>query len=261
VCTHHDTDAAVRVNVLGVGRWAVVVLGSVAWLMAGCGDGDGGASTADDDQRTADEAIAAVEQTLRDDGFSAPADEDDDDDDDDMAWESEECRELEEEFPEGLEATSLPGETASAESEDFERGELTPAGGVMEMVTSSATFVEERDDLDTAFDFLNDERLESCFEEILRVGFGADTGIEIDDVDVERLGSRKDLGDGGGGLQGTAEATSSGVTFPFSISWEVVSVERALVSVTIVAVGPDQPSADRAALLQVLVDALNDPSD
>ncbi len=249
-----------RVNVRGVRRWAVVVLGSVAWLMAGCGDGDGGVSTADDDQRTADEAIAAVEQTLRDDGFSAPVDEDDDDDDD-VAWESEECREFEEEFPEGFEATSLPGETASAESEDFERGELTPAGGVMEMVTASATIVEERDDLDTAFDFLNDERLESCFEEVLRVGFGADTGIEIDDVNVERLGSRKGLGDGGGGLQGTADATSSGVTFPISIIWEVVSVERALVSVTTFAVGPDQPSADRAALLQVLVDALNDPSD
>jgi hypothetical protein len=255
----HAPGAALRGNVPGVWRWAVAVLGSLAWLMTGCA-GEADVSTAGDDQRTADEAIAAVEQSLRDDGFSATDDEDDDDDDDDVAWESEECREFEEEFPQGLEATSLPGETASAESEDFERGELTPAGGVIETVTASATLVEERDDLDTAFEFLDDERLESCFEEVLRVGFGGATGIEIDDVDVERLGSQTGLGDGGGGLLGTAEATSSGVTFPFSVSWEIVSVERALVSVTIAAVGPDEPTADGAALLQVLVDALDDQS-
>ena len=247
------------VNVPVVLRGTVVVLAGVAWLAAGCADSDGGLLTADDDQNTVDEAIAAVEKSLRDDGFSATPD-DDEDEDDDVAWESEECREFEEALPGGLEATSLPGETASAESEAFESGELTPAGGVVELVTATALLVEEQDDLDAVFEFMNDERFEPCVEEVFRVGVGADAGIEIGDVDVERLGSQEGLGDGGGGLEGTAEATSSGVAIPFSFGWEVVSVERALVGVTTLAVGPDEPTADRAALLQVLVDAVSDPS-
>jgi uncharacterized lipoprotein len=57
----------------------LVALVSAALLLAGCGDDDTGASTAND-QETADEAIAAVEQWLRDHGFSAPAAEGEDDD-------------------------------------------------------------------------------------------------------------------------------------------------------------------------------------
>ena len=60
------TDAAVGVNVPVVLRGTVVVLAGV-WLAAGCADSDGGLLTADDDQNTVDEAIAAVEKSLRDD--------------------------------------------------------------------------------------------------------------------------------------------------------------------------------------------------
>jgi hypothetical protein len=55
-------------------------------LLAGCGDDGSGSSTAND-LETVDEAIASVEQSLRDDGFSVAADVGND-----LVFESEECR-------------------------------------------------------------------------------------------------------------------------------------------------------------------------
>jgi hypothetical protein len=60
-------------------RGSVVGLVSAAWLLFGCGDDDSGASTAND-QAAADEAIAAVEQSLGEDGFTAASDQDEGDD-------------------------------------------------------------------------------------------------------------------------------------------------------------------------------------
>ena len=71
-------------------RGSVVGLVSAALLLFGCGDDDSGVSTAND-EAAADAAIAAVEQSLRDDGFSVTADEDGDDA---LAFGSEECRVL-----------------------------------------------------------------------------------------------------------------------------------------------------------------------
>jgi hypothetical protein len=62
-------------------------------LLAGCGDDDSGSSTAND-LETADEAIAAVELSLRDDGFSVAADVGND-----LLFESEERREFDEALP------------------------------------------------------------------------------------------------------------------------------------------------------------------
>src|SRR5918995_4851895 len=143
-------------------RATFVALVSAALLLVGCGDDDSGVSTAND-QAAADGAIAAVEQSLRDDGFSAASDEDDDD----LVFESQECREFDEAFPD--EDQDLPGETASAESDDFERGELGPAGGVVETIQASAGFVEEPGDLDPILDLLNDERWGPCMEEAFRI--------------------------------------------------------------------------------------------
>ena len=242
-----------------------LALVSFAWLLAACGDGDdGGDQSNAADQESADEAIAAVEQSLRDGGFSAADDEDgdgDDDDDDDLSFESDECQEFDEAFSAGGGA-SFPGETASAETDTFELDELAQRG-VAESVNASVEFVEDQDQLDVVDEMLNDERLETCFEEAFRIGF-EDTGdegdaIAIGDVQAEKLASQG-LGDGGGGVQVTAELTAEGVTLPIAFGLEVARVERAAVSVFSIALGPGQPSADRAELLQILVDSVSEQS-
>jgi hypothetical protein len=240
-------------------RERFVALVSAALLLVGCGDDDSGVSTAND-QAAADEAIAAVEQSLRDDGFSAASDQDEDDD---LVFESQECREFDEAFL-GDEDQDLPGETASAESDDFERGELAPAGGVLETVQAFAGFVEEPDDLDAVLELLNDERFGRCLEEAFRIGTEEAAAedqatVEFGGFEVEKLGS-EDLGDAGGGFQLTGEFTASGFTVPVSLAVQVVRVDRALVAIVTTAVGPDEPTADRAALLQVLVDGVGDQS-
>jgi hypothetical protein len=115
-------------------RASLVGFVSAALLVAGCGDDDDGESgdgdsevSTADDQEVADEAIAAFEGVLHDEGFAVVAD--DDNEDDDLEFESDECREFDDAFPGDGE---LPRETASAESDDFERGELAPTsdGGV-----------------------------------------------------------------------------------------------------------------------------------
>jgi hypothetical protein len=240
-------------------RGTLLVLVSAASLLVGCGDDDSGASTADD-QDVADEAIAAAEQSLRDDGFSAAADEDEDDD---LVFESQECQEFDEAFP-GDENQDLPGETASAETGDFERGELAADAGVQETVGALVGFVEKGDDLDPVLQLLNDERLGTCLEEAFRIGIEAastdnDTPVALGDVQIEQLGS-EGLGDTGGGVQLTGQFTVPGFALPFSFAFQFVQVDRALVGVFTTGVGPDEPTADRAALLEVLVDSVSEQS-
>jgi hypothetical protein len=240
-------------------RGSVVGLVSAALLLFGCGDDDSGVSTAND-EAAADEAIAAVEQSLGDDGFSAESNQDEDDD---LAFESQECREFDEAFL-GDADQDLPGETASAESDDFERGELAPAGGVLETVQAFAGFVEEPDDLDAVLELLNDERFGRCLEEAFRIGTEEAAAedqatVEFGGSEVERLGS-DGLGDAGGGFQLTGQVTASGFSVPVSLAVQAVRVDRALVAIVTTAVGPDEPTADRAALLQVLVDGVGDQS-
>jgi hypothetical protein len=238
-------------------RASLVGFVSAALLAAGCGDDDGGVSAASD-QQAADAAIAALEQSLRDDGFSATADEDQDDD---LVFESQECREFEEAFPGDQDFT---GETASAESDDFERGELGSAGGVQELVQAFAGFVEEPGDLDPVVELFMDERFGPCLEEAFRIGIEAATAedqatVEVGDVGIEQLGS-EGLGDTGGGVQLTGQVTTSGFAVPFSFAFQLVQADRALVGIVTSGVGPDKPTADRAALLQVLVDGVSDQS-
>jgi hypothetical protein len=175
-----------------------------------------------------------------------------------LTFESEECREFDEAFP--GDDQDLPGETASAEIEDFERGEIAPAGGALETVGAIAGFVEEPDDLDPVLALLNDERLGRCLEEAFRIGTEAAAAedqatVEIGDVAIEQLGSGR-VGDTGGGVQLTGQFTSSGFTFPFSFAFQFVQVDRALVGVVISGVGPGESTVDRGALLQVLVDGV-----
>jgi hypothetical protein len=240
-------------------RGTFVALVSAALLLAGCGDDDSGVSTASD-QETADKAIAAVQQALRDDGFAASPD---DENDNDLSFQSEECQEFEEvAFPESDQ--ELPGETARARSGSFDRGRLEPTGGIEESIRAGVTFVEEPKDLDPFFEMLNDERLGPCLEEAMRIAFeeGADESqeaVKVGDVEIEQLGG-DGLGDAGGGLQGTTEIMTPAATLLLSFAAQSVRVDRAVVAVGTVAVGTDEPTVDRAALLQVLVDAVSDQS-
>jgi hypothetical protein len=239
-------------------RGTGVAVVSGALLLAACGD-DGGKSAADD-QETADKAIAAVEQVLRDDGFTASPD---DENDEDLAFQSAECREFEAvAFPESDQ--EVPGETARARSGSFERGMLEPGGGVEEFVRAGVTFVEEPEDVDPIFEMLNDERVGPCLEEAMRTAFeeGAGEGqeaVKVGDVEIKQLGS-EGLGDAGGGIRGTAEIITPGFTFVFSFATQYVRVDRAVVAVGTLAVGTEEPTADRAALLQILVDGISDQS-
>jgi hypothetical protein len=151
-----------------------------------------------------------------------------------------------------------------AESDEFERGEFAPAGGVLETVEAFAGFVEEPDDLDPVLELLNDERFGRCLEEAFRIGTETaaaenEATVESGGFEVEQLGS-EGLGDAGGGVQLTAQFTASGLTFPVSVALQFVQVDRALVAVVTSGVGPDEPTADRAALLQVLFDGVGDQS-
>jgi hypothetical protein len=239
-------------------RGTGVALVSGALLFAACGDDDGGVS-ATDDQETADEAIAAVEQALRDGGFKAGSP----DDDDDLSFQSEACREFEAvASPPG--DPELRGQTAIATSRTFDRGTFELSGGLEEHVGASVAFVEQPQNLDRLFDVLNDERLGPCFEEAMRIRSenGVDEGqdaVEIRDVEVETLGA-DGLGDAGGGYQVTTEIMTQGFTFLGSFAAEYVRVDRAVVAVYVVTIGNDEPTADPAALLQILVDGVSDQS-
>jgi hypothetical protein len=111
---------------------------------------------------------------------------------------------------------------------------------------------------------LNDDRLVSCFEEALRIRSEKDAAegqeaVEMRDVEVETLGA-DGLGDAGGGYQGTAEFTTQGSTVLASFASQYVRVDRAVVAVIVVAIGNEEPTADRTALLQILVDGVSDQS-
>jgi hypothetical protein len=241
-------------NLVGMVRRALVVLVPPAMLVAGCGDDDSGASTTSD-QDVADGAIAAVEKSLRADGF-APAS--DGDEGGDLVFESEECRDFDQAFP--GDQGGVPGETASAEIEDFERGEPAP-GGVQETVQAFAGFVEERDDLDPIFQLLNDERLGRCLEEAFRIGVEKAAAedqatVAVGDVEIEQLGS-EEFGDRGSGVELTGEITASGSGVPFSLAFQGIQVDRALVGIFTSGVGSGEPIADRATLLEILVDGVS----
>jgi hypothetical protein len=216
------------------------------------------------DQGTADGAIAAVEQSLRAERFSVTSDGQEDD----LAIESEECRKFRDVIP-GGDDRIVPGETASAQSDLFERGNparIADGKGMVESVSASAEFVEDADDLEPLVELMNDKRAVQCFEEALRKGLESErsddqAAVEIHSVETQQLGS-EGLGDTGGGFQLTADITASGVNAPVSFLYQFVRVDRAVVDVFVVtsSVGYDGPTADRPALLRVLVDAVSDQS-
>ena len=135
--------------------------------------------------------------------------------------------------------------------------------GVLESVGGTVEFVEDPDDLDLMIELLNTDRGSRCLEEAFRMGLesGAaddEQSLELD-VEVEPL-DRQGIRDTGVGFEATGEFETSGVTFPFSLAFDVVRVDRAVVSVSVTGFGTDEPTVDRAALLQVLGDGVSDQS-
>jgi len=235
------------------------VLTALLLLAAACGD-DG--PSAAEDQDAADAAIAALEERLEEEGFEPTAD-DDDEDDDDLEFESEECKEFAEAFPEDDE--DLPGETASADSRDFERGEVDLEGGVQETVQASVGFVEGEDDLDVVFELLNDDRLPECLTEAF-TGFleqaAAEDGGEFDFSDFEAEAvDPTGLGDEAGRIALNGGIEVQGFQFAFSFEIEMVRVGRTAAMVMYGAFGAPDAAIDeeqRVALLEDLVGSLED---
>ncbi len=83
--------------------------------------------------------------------------------------------------------------------------------------------------------------------------------MAVGDVEIDQLVSAG-LGDTSGGNRLTGQITASGVMLPFTSTFQFVRVDRALIGIYVTAIGPDEPTVDRAALLQVLVDAVSDQS-
>ena len=241
-------------------RRFVHILLAALLLAAACG-GDDGPSAAED-QDTADAAIAALEERLEDEGFE-PAADDDDDDDDELQFDSEECREFDEAFPEDDE--DLPGETASADSRDFERGEVDLEGGVQETVQASVGIVEEDGDLAPVFELLNDARLPDCLNEAL-TGFlersAAEQGgqFEFSGFEAERV-APSGVGDDAGRIALEGGITVQGFQFDFNFDIEMVRVGRTAATVMYGAFGGPDAEIDeeqRISVLEELVESLGD---
>jgi hypothetical protein len=133
----------------------------------------------------------------------------------------------------------------------------------LESVSGTVEFVEDPDDVDRMIELLNTERGSRCLEEAVRIGVESaaaedEQSLELD-VGIEPL-DRQGIGDTGVGFEVTGEFATSGITFPFSLAFEVVGVDRAVVSVAVTGFGSDEPTVDRAGLREVLVDAVGDQS-
>src|SRR5687767_9239661 len=103
----------------------VCVFVACSLLVSACGGDDddaGGGGDAEPsaaDQEIADQVIALFEQRVEDDGFTASTDTEENNE---IEFESDECREFADALP--GDDDELPGETASAESEEYEYGDL-----------------------------------------------------------------------------------------------------------------------------------------
>lgn len=221
--------------------------------VAACGGGGG--ADPEEDRASARQAIDALEEVLRDDGFeSAPPD---DDDDDDLEFESQECRRFAEAFPEDDEG--LPGETAKREAE-FERGELDAEGGTEESVSATVALVEDEEDFEEVFELYRDERLLGCLEEALQAQFerqasesGDGVAVEVTDLRVEEQ-EIDDVGDEAVAFSVDATLGAAGFEFPFHIEFAVARSGRVGANLVLSTVGDDAGSLDSTELLSLLLE-------
>lgn len=213
-----------------------------------------------DDQTRVDLALEALVEQFDAAGFVANPD--DDEDDSDFEFESEECAAFEEVFS----GDELPGQSASAESGEYERGELGP-GSALETVEVNVGLVDDPARIDEVFAVFADERLAPCMEEALRTTFAelsaesaATDGPEItvQELTVEPL-APSGVGDGTAGLAMRGVLATSGIEIPLVLELEFGRAGRAVAMVMVGIIGADQLTVDRAAFLGAAVAAIAAP--
>ena len=247
-------------------RRITAVLFVLALAAVGCGDSDNSndvESSAGDsevttkeasDARVVNAAIDAFEQRARADGYVVDPEEDDSDDD--FAFESEECKQLEEAFP--GEEDDLPGQTADRDSDSFTRGEFDARGGVTELLEGSAALVEKSSDLDLIFDLFRDERMQRCLDEALRAGFaeGAeDEEVTIEDVTLD-VADVEGVGDDAVAIRMSANINASGLKFPFVLDFEFARLGRAAAFVGATTIGGQDIRAPLDELVRSVLEDL-----
>jgi hypothetical protein len=229
-------------------RLAIVAVMLGASAIACGGDGGGGVD-AEADQEAAEAAIAAFEAELAERDFEPQTD--DDDDDSDVEFQTEECEQYDEAFGED---EDLPDETASAESGDFERGELDLEGGTQELASGSVGFTEDSEALEEYFDLLADDLFGQCVVEAIESEFAADadaqTSVGQFDVDTDDLG----VGDESISLQLGTTIEAEGFTLPVAFEFALARSDRTAAFVFLGAVGADEINEDAAELLTLLFD-------
>ena len=233
--------------------------GLIVMLLAVAACGDGGSDGGDDDNAADDRAaaaaaIAAFEDTVRDRGFKPSAD--DDDDDDDLEFESTDCQRFEETLNQA--GDKLPGETASKESDDFEKGEFDPRGGVAEMVQGNVGFVEDEGKLAETLDLLRDDRLGPCIEEAFRITVEKQAKQDNVPFTMGALDTStrelRDIGEEAVGIDLKGSFSVLGFKVPFGFDLAFARDGRTAAMAMVTAIGDDDPREDAGELVELLLD-------
>lgn len=231
----------------------------VAATLAGCG-GDGGAPVDPAaDQEVAEAAIAALEAELEGAGYVASEEGPDDADGATATTEpvSEACAELEAAFPSG-ESAELPGETAQAESADYERGgDESDPFAASEFAGGFVGFLDREERAEELFALFDDETLEQCIDESLEQSMApqGDGAPPLGaDFDVEVLDG-SGLGDDEAGVAMRGTFGFGGFSFPMAFEVRLVRVGRGVVGVASGVFGEtDGEPPDSQLWVELLVD-------
>lgn len=228
------------------GRLAAALAGAA--LLASCGDGGG--ISVEDDRESVERAIAVFEESLKEDGFEA-AEDAGDDEESDLEFRSEECKE----FDAALGDDNLPGSTAEGESDELERGEVTPDGGTADTVEGNVGLVRDSGALDDYMAMLQDERLEGCLEEAVQISLDeADLeGLTLAELDVSRP-EAPDIGDEAVRLRVDGLFEIEGIQVPFVFVFDFAVDGRAAAVVSTTTTNADEPTVDTEALVRQLIE-------
>lgn len=214
--------------------------------VAGCGGGDSVDPEADED--AAERAIEAVIEELEDDGFVESPDQDEDED---IEFQSDECEEFGEAFPDDDE---LPDETAKEETGRFAGGDFDTDGGET-TVEASIVFVEDEGVVEDVFELLADERLGDCFIEALEASFeeqsedeGAATieGLEFEEIDPPSIGDE--------GVSFRLDGQIVAFDIDLNVEVHFVRAGRTAMFFAVTSVGEGGPEPDAEDFLELMLE-------
>ena len=176
---------------------------------------------------------------------------------DELQFDSAECKEFGTQFPNDTER--LDGETASADANSYEKGDITPVGGVAENVQASLGTVDRVAQLEPFLDAFADDRLGNCISEAFRNELEQDAAddeqrVQFSEFDAERL-QTGGVGDESAGVRISGSFGAAGFTVPFAFAIQATRVGRSGMIVTHTVIGPDEPATDIDSLTRSLVDA------